>query len=211
MTDSLKVVVVGDGAMGKICLLLTYTTGHCPGEYVPTIFDNFSANVVVDGKFESLALWDTAGQEDYDRLRPLSYPGTNVFLACYSTISEASLRNLQNKWLPEIREFAGAKAAIVLVGTKTDARSDAKVLELLRNRGQVPVTTEQGATFAKTVGAAAFVECSAFTAEGLKETVEAAVRTARTQRAAVRQPKRKSGFYQFTAMVKRTLFGSSAA
>jgi GTPase SAR1 family protein len=91
---------------------------------------------------------------------------------------------------PEIREFAGAKAAIALVSTKTDARFDAKVLELLRNRGQAPVTTEQGAAFAKTVGATAFVACSAFTTEGLKETVEAAVRTARAQRAAVRQPKR---------------------
>ena len=85
--DNMKVTVVGDGAVGKTCLLLTYTTGQCPGDYVPTIFDNYNANVCVDGQLGQLSMWDTAGQEDYDRLRPLSYPGVDVSLACYSTCS----------------------------------------------------------------------------------------------------------------------------
>jgi Ras family protein A len=65
--------------------------------YVPTVFENYVADVEVDGKHVELALWDTAGQEDYDRLRPLSYPDSHVILICFAIDSPDSLDNVQEK------------------------------------------------------------------------------------------------------------------
>lgn len=84
---------------------------------MPTVFENYVADIEVDGKEVELALWDTAGQEDYDRLRPLSYPDTNVILMCFAIDSPDSLENVPEKWVPEVKHFCPG-VAFVLVGCK---------------------------------------------------------------------------------------------
>jgi len=119
----LKLLIVGDGAVGKTCALVTYATNEFPEDYVPTVFDNRTMEVKYEGKSVLLQLWDTAGQEDYDRLRPLSYPGSDVILLCYSTVSEGSYEAVTEKWYPEVSHYAKG-VPIVLVGTKLDMRKE---------------------------------------------------------------------------------------
>lgn len=119
-----KLVIVGDGATGKSCLLEMFKCGKVArgcGEYIPTVFENFTVPLDVDNVQVNLQLWDTAGQEDYDRLRQLSYPNTDIFLVCFSVISPSSLENVTAKWKPEVQN-ASAIAPIILVGNMTDLR-----------------------------------------------------------------------------------------
>jgi len=181
--QSIKCVVVGDGAVGKTCLLISYTTNAFPEDYIPTVFDNYSANVMVDEKPINLGLWDTAGQEDYDRLRPLSYPNTDVFLICFSVVNPSSFENVSSKWYKElsVSDAVGAhvtsgKIPIVLVGTKMDLRDNEDVKAKLERQGQMPISIEQGKQLAEQINAAAYMECSAKSQMGVKGVFDTAIK-----------------------------------
>ncbi|KAI3645006.1 hypothetical protein MP228_011170 [Amoeboaphelidium protococcarum] len=172
-----KLVIVGDGACGKTCLLIVFSRGTFPEVYVPTVFENYVAEVEVDGKRVELALWDTAGQEDYDRLRPLSYPDSHVILICFAIDSPDSLDNVQEKWISEVLHFCNG-LPILLIGCKKDLRTDSRTIEELKKTGQAPVTYEEGLAVAQKISAYKYLECSAKSQEGVKEVFEHATRAA---------------------------------
>jgi len=168
-------MVIGDGSVGKTCMLISYTTNSFPGEYVPTVFDNYNANAIVEGIPINLGLWDTAGSDEYNTLRPLSYPGTDVFLVCFSLSSPSSLDNVKEKWYPEITQH-NPDTPWVLVGTKLDTRENPETLAQLRQSGLEPVSTEKGEKLAKELNAYKYLECSALTQKGLPTVFEEAVK-----------------------------------
>jgi Ras family protein A len=172
-----KLVVVGDGACGKSCLLIVFSEGTFPEAYVPTVFESYVADIEVEGKHVELALWDTAGQEDYDRLRPLSYPDSHVILICFAIDSPDSLDNVQEKWISEVMHFCPG-LPVILVGCKKDLRRDPRVIEELRRTNQRPVTHEEGSAIAGKISAKGYLECSARTGEGVREVFQVATRSA---------------------------------
>ncbi|GAB1517047.1 GTPase Cdc42 [Rhizoctonia solani] len=171
---TIKCVVVGDGAVGKTCLLISYTTNKFPSEYVPTVFDNYAVTVMIGDDPYTLGLFDTAGQEDYDRLRPLSYPQTDVFLVCFSVTSPASFENVKEKWFPEVHHHCPGVPCLI-VGTQVDLRDDPAVIEKLSRQKQRPVPLEAGERLARELGAVKYVECSALTQKGLKNVFDEAI------------------------------------
>ncbi|GFG32998.1 hypothetical protein Cfor_09656 [Coptotermes formosanus] len=143
-------------------------------DVVTAVFDNYAVTVMIGGEPYTLGLFDTAGQEDYDRLRPLSYPQTDVFLVCFSVVSPSSFENVKEKWVPEITHHC-QKTPFLLVGTQIDLRDDAATIEKLAKNKQKPITFEQGEKLAKELKAVKYVECSALTQKGLKNVFDEAI------------------------------------
>ncbi|KAJ3160290.1 GTP-binding protein Rho1 [Irineochytrium annulatum] len=172
-----KLVMVGDGTCGKTALLMVHSGLDFPEAYVPTIFENFVSQTLIGGKVVELSLWDTAGQEEYDRLRPLSYPGSDVVLIGYDMSQPPSFWNVREKWHPEVSHFL-PNTPLILVGLKKDLKTDPGIIESLRKSSMRPVPTEEGERIAKEIGAKKFFECSARSGEGVSEIFQFAAKVA---------------------------------
>ncbi|KAI0743132.1 ras-domain-containing protein [Daedaleopsis nitida] len=175
-----KLVIVGDGACGKTSLLCSFALGEFPKEYQPTIFENYVAEIRLDGKAVQLALWDTAGQEEYERLRPMSYSKSHVILIAFAIDTPDSLDNVTVKWIEEVRSICGSAIPVILVGCKSDLRPPPGS----PNFSQY-VSREQAERVAQAIGARAYKECSALRIEGVDDVFEAATRASMLMREGV--------------------------
>ncbi|KAG9240771.1 putative Rho GTPase Rho 2 [Calycina marina] len=172
-----KLVIIGDGACGKTSLLSVFTLGYFPTTYVPTVFENYVTDCRVDGKSVQLALWDTAGQEDYERLRPLAYSKAHVILIGFSIDTPDSLENVKHKWIEEANERCPG-VPIIMIGLKKDLREDPVAIEEMRKKSQHFVDTRKATEIAHDIGARKYLECSSLTGEGVDDVFEAATRAA---------------------------------
>ncbi|KHN99843.1 rho3 protein [Metarhizium album ARSEF 1941] len=189
-----KLVLLGDGACGKTSLLNVFTRGYFPTVYEPTVFENYVHDIFVDNVHIELSLWDTAGQEEFDRLRSLSYDDTDLIMLCYSVDSKDSLENVESKWVGEIADNCpGVK--LVLVALKCDLREASAedeqgdeaatsaarhadgTVNTERPKGPL-IEYDKGLDVAKRIGASRYLECSAMKNRGVNEAFTEAARVA---------------------------------
>ncbi|CAR27377.1 hypothetical protein ZYGR_0I06510 [Zygosaccharomyces rouxii] len=165
-----KLVIIGDGACGKTSLLYVFALGQFPQEYHPTVFENYVTDCRVDGIKVTLTLWDTAGQEEYERLRPFSYANADILLMGFAVDDPESLLNSKTKWAEEALRFC-PDAPIILVGLKKDLR---QIKGSLQNE---LVSIDEAQQVARHIGAKKYLECSALTGDGVDDVFEIATRT----------------------------------
>ena len=162
---------MGDDAVGKTTVLWTWTNN----KFVPDAehFGSYAPEIKTpDGQICSLSIIDTAGTEEYDRLRPLAYPDTDVVLVCFSTVVPESLENVSKKWVPEIQQHCPG-TPFLLVGTQIE--EDRATIDKLADKNQKPISSEEGLEAAKQVGAGKYAECSSLTMEGIKDLFDQAI------------------------------------
>jgi len=161
ITRAVKVALVGDGTVGKTCMLMSYVCQAFMEDYIPTMFDNFSAIEEIDGELVNVILWDTAGQEDYETIRTTTcFPNTHIFIVCFSVVHPDSFHNVKQKWLEELKK-ASPDTPFILVGTKTDLREKEDVVKKLAEKNKEPISSKEGKKRAKEIKAKAYVECNA--------------------------------------------------
>jgi Ras family protein A len=158
-----KLVVIGDGACGKTCLLIKKKDGKMPDSYVPTVFENYVVEIPVKEKVYEVSLWDTAGQEDYAHIRPLSYEGVQVILLCVGLDSIDSLDNVEAKWLPEIQQHC-KDVPFIIVGTKSDLKAEGKAVV---TEAQLKALVDKCGKMCQ-----GYRQCSALSGEGVNELFE---------------------------------------
>eukprot|EP01113_Clastostelium_recurvatum_P000115 TRINITY_DN10055_c0_g2_i1.p1 TRINITY_DN10055_c0_g2~~TRINITY_DN10055_c0_g2_i1.p1 ORF type:complete len:237 (+),score=45.54 TRINITY_DN10055_c0_g2_i1:49-711(+) len=189
-----KVVFLGDSAVGKTCFAIRCCHDTFPMEYIPTIMDTEQIEIEIgpyasnnkkdkDGavaqndmkKTAKISLWETGSRGDYEEIRPLTYPNTDLFFLFYSVISRISLDNIVEKYHPEITSHC-PKTPFFLIGLKQDLREDEEIITRLKEKGTTPVDPHRACKIGHELQAAAQFVCSSKTGEGCKEILKATAR-----------------------------------
>ena len=176
----LKTVAVGHGAAGKTCMFIRYATGQFPEEYVPTVYENYVADNELDGQTVGLALWDTAGGEDYWTLRPLSYRDTDFFLLLFDVTNYGQFEDTHSYCWKELNHHC-PNVPIILVASKIDLRAE----------GITTISTVQGKAMAKKIGAAKYMEISSLKNWGVTELFHKAIRVGHEYRTGTKKRKKR--------------------
>ncbi|KAK3593164.1 hypothetical protein CHS0354_039648 [Potamilus streckersoni] len=175
MTADMKIVqccIVGDGMVGKTCLALNIMHQNYPKDYTATVLEHFSGSIKVSGDEYRLNIYDSAGQHDYESLRACTYKDSEIYVVCYSVVDRESLESVKQFWIPEIKKHMDRKKPIILIGTQTDLRQipDYDIC--------ITVSTEEGSTLAKEIGAVLFMECTCKNQNSVKRVIESVVSSA---------------------------------
>ncbi|XP_060554737.1 cdc42 homolog [Ruditapes philippinarum] len=172
-SSCIKCVLVGDEGVGKTNLASRISSRKFKEEYIPTVFDNYAATVMLDQKPFHFSLFDTAGKEDYDRLRVISYMNCDVFVICFSVISRESLESVESHWVPEIKHYL-PKTPFVLVGTQIDKRN---VQDSNGVNSKPEVSFKEAIEVANRCGATSYVECSSMSSDGISDVIRETIET----------------------------------
>ncbi|CAM9944674.1 unnamed protein product [Bubo scandiacus] len=159
-----KLVLVGDVQCGKTAMLQVLAKDCYPETYVPTVFENYTACLASEEQRVELSLWDTSGSPYYDNVRPLCYSDSDAVLLCFDISRPETLDSASKKWKTEILDYC-PNTRVLLIGCKTDLRTDLSTLMELSHQKQAPISYEQGCAAARQLGAESYLECSAFTSE----------------------------------------------
>ena len=156
-SGDVKIVVVGDGAVGKTCLITTFGENRFPSEYEPTVNDTYEVKINYEEVGEvTLKLWDTAGQDEFKSVRPIAYNGANAFIVCFDLSAKHTLQNATDKWRKELGNLGPRQCPKVLVGTKKDLRD-----EKIKTKPDECVSSEYGQEMCDKYKFFAYVETSA--------------------------------------------------
>ena len=164
---NIKLVFVGETAVGKTSIIMTWTQEKFPTLYEPTVFDTYNGTKNYKGAEIKLQIWDTAGHEDLGRLRPIAYTNTDCFIVCFSLVDKNSLKQACTKWIAEVKATAKS-CPCILVGTKMDLR-DEREQEGDPAKMKDVVTHEELKQWASQYNFQGTVECSAKDKKGLNQ------------------------------------------